>query len=61
MEDSLKKYLRLRDIVLKAEPEVRKVMAGNKAAGRRSRKAMMEVINLAKVIRKTITEELKDD
>lgn len=59
--DSLKQYLKLRDMVLKIEPEVRKVMAGNKAAGRRSRKTMMEVIKMGKEIRKTITEELKDD
>jgi hypothetical protein len=39
------------------QDEYQKFQSGNKAAGRRARKALMDTINSAKALRKEITEE----
>jgi len=52
MED----FDRLKQVVAEAETDVVKCDAGNKAAGTRVRKAMMEIKKIAQAIRVTITQ-----
>ena len=52
MED----FDRLKQVVAEAEADVAKWESGNKAAGTRVRKAMMEIKKIAQAIRVTITQ-----
>jgi hypothetical protein len=54
-----KAYQNLRDVVLAMEPDVKKLTAGNKAAGRRLRKNLQEIKKEAQAMRLGIQAEVK--
>lgn len=54
----MKNYQELRDLAVSAETEAKSFFEkGNKAAGTRLRKAMMEIIKLAKAVRVDVSEK----
>lgn len=54
-----KDYTKLRDLVLKMEPDIKKMEEGVKAGGKRARKTLQEVKKLSQALRLDIQTEIK--